>query len=497
MRDLQAILFVGNPGPERLEALLDSFRDDDMLTVLHCATAEFDPTPNKKDNPSTENTFDVELNPIHMVEPPESNPVDNTTPPKSLTALLDALLPDLICLFADAQQHEETLTLCQQLREQTAKARPGLIVQSEASETQRIDYFIQGADDIVSPDLSPAEFRIRLLAHLRRNLDFNANEITSLPGLPLTGKVVHRRLNRGENVALLTLAIDSLDVYQEAYGELPTRQVLRTCAALLGRLAIIPPDFISHSDENHFVLVTQPEKAEKLAALMCRQFEAVAPNFYSESDRKQGYMISVISDQISCRVPLLSLSIGIASTLTQPLRTFPSLFNASRQMCTLAQLQSVSSWQGDRLRLSGVEPSVCIEKSGHTAAKPSILVLEADAALAYLLKMTLDMEGYAVDVVSSTEDARALLAEKATSQPVHLMILDAVLYGEEETGLQLTAELHQQYPQLRIICTSSLHNRQRVLQAGAHLYLPRPFELSILFLWIHRLLPDAPNYYGR
>lgn len=465
MRDLQAILFVGNPAPEQLDALLESFRDDDMLTVLHCTATEIENQP----------------------EGQESD---------SLSAVMNAMLPDLICLFADERPHAENLTLCRQLREKTAKARPGLIIQSDTTEEQRIDYFIQGADDIVSSNLSPAEFRIRLLAHLRRNLDFNANEITGLPGLPLTAKIVHRRLHRSENVALLMVAIDSLDVYQEAYGELPTRQVLRTCAALLGRLAIIPPDFISHSDENHFVLVTQPEKAEKLAALMCRQFESVAPNFYSESDRKQGYMVSVISDQISCRVPLLSLSIGIASTITQPLRTFPSLFNASRQMCSLAQMQTVSSWQGDRLRLSGMEvsPSIHGEKA---SAKPSILVLETDAALAYLLKMTLDMEGYAVDVVNNTEDARTLLAEKTTSQPVHLMILDAVLHGEEETGLHLTAELHQQYPHLRIICTSSLHNRQRVLQAGAHLYLPRPFELSTLFLWIHRLLPDTSNYYGR
>lgn len=446
MSDFQVVLFVGLPESDYGKKLIEGFGDDTMLTMLRCDRLG------------------------HNLE--------------IILPILETSYPDLICLFADnLDAHQEnSLEFCWQLREQLVKYRPVLVVQSSAAEEKRIQYLIQGADDILDPHLSEEEFRIRLLVHLRRNLDVSVNENTQLPALQFTTKVVQRRLNQDKPLALLSVELDHLDAYSDIYGDLATRQVLKTFAALLGRLVIMP-DFISHTDENHFVIVTHPDKAEKMAALMCRQFETVSPNFYSDKDRKQGYMVSVISDNISRRVPLLSLSIGIASTDAQPFDSFMPLFNSAQQMKALARMKPGSSWQSDRLRLAG-------SPSGQELVKVGILVLETDAALAYLLKTTLSMEGYEVEVVSGIEAARLTLAEKPSQSPLSMIILDALI-NEAEAGLLLASEIRQNYPEIKIICTSSLHNRQKILQAGADLYLPKPFELSSLFSWIHRLLRES------
>lgn len=440
MHDFQVLLFVGKPETPQLAGILDHFAEEALLTALHCERLE--------------NVFD----------------------------LLPKQWPDLICIFADELDaaEQDVLTFCQQIREQPLKYRPVLIVQSRAAEAQRIQYLMHGADDVFGMDLSTEEFKIRLLVHLRRNLDLTANEMTQLPGLHFTGKVIERRLSQNIPVAILLIELDQFDVYSEVYGELPARQVMKTFAALLGRL-IMMPDFISHTDENNFVVITTPEKAEKIAALLCRQFETVSPNFYSEKDRKQGYMISVLSGNISRRVPLMSLSIGIAGTHTQSFDSFLPLFNAAQQMKALARMSEGNRWQSDRLRLAGASGEVPAHKQG-------ILVLETDAALAYLLKTTLQMEGFEVNVVSGVSDARVLLNQSSVPAP-DLVILDA-LVNDEEMGLALAQEVHSQHPEIRIICTSSLHNQQRVLQAGVDLYLPKPFELSSLFVWIHRLLKE-------
>lgn len=444
MNGFQVVLFVGQPSHESLESLLEGFGGEGMLTPLHLEAL------GKNDD--------------------------------AITPILRETLPDLICLFADTLTQDDVLGFCGRLRETMLQYRPVLVVQSGGEEAQRIQYLIQGADDLLGPDLSPEEFKVRLLVHLRRNLDIATNDITRLPGLYFTNKVVQRRLNQDLPVALLSIELDHFDVYNEVYGELPARQVLKTFAALLGRLVLMP-DFVSHTEENNFVIATTPERASKIAAMLCRQFETVSPNFYSEKDRKQNYMISVISDNISRRVPLMSLSIGIASTQAQPMDSFLSLFNAAQQMKALARMNPGNSWQSDRLRLAGSQTNV-------ESRKPGILVLETDAALAYLLKTTLQMEGYDVDVVSGPEDARAIIQEKAPRHALNLVILDAVIH-HQESGLTLAGEIHAQYPEVRIICASSLHNRQRVLQAGADLYLPKPFELSSLFTWIHRLLQEG------
>jgi DNA-binding response OmpR family regulator len=448
MSDFQVILFVGKPLRDDAQTLMQNFGHENMLTLLY------------------------------------SDSLGKNG--EAIQPLLERVMPDLICVFADEleSQGEPVLEFCGQLREYGLKYRPVLLVQSESDEQQRIQYLIQGADDILGPHLSAEEFRIRLLVHLRRNLDFAANEISQLPGLQFANKIVQRRLNQQKPVALLTIELDHFDVYSEVYGDLPARQVLKSVAAMLSRIVMMP-DFISQSDENHFVIATHPDKADKIAALACRQFETVAPNFYSEKDRKQGYMVSVISDNISRRVALLGLSIGIASTETQPFDSFMSLFNASQQMKTLARMKPGSGWQSDRLRLVGSQ-----EASSLLSARPGILIMETDAALAYLLKTTLEMEGYEVELASNPEDAAVRISERPEDHGFRMVILDA-LVNEEETGLRLAEEIRRRYPEITIICTSSLHNRQRVLQAGIDLYLPRPFELSSLFSWIHRLLSES------
>lgn len=445
MSDFQVLLFVGQPQTQSVEAIVRAFDDEPLLTSLHSPSLGKD-------------TAEV-------------------------LECVDQVYPDLIYVFADALEAagEDVLDFCRRLRASGIKYRPVLIVQSAEPEEKRIQYLIHGADDILSTDVSLEEFKIRVLAHLRRNLEGMANEITMLPGLSLSAKVVQRRLNREEPVALLVAELNHFDVYSEIYGELPARQVLKTVAAVLGRLVVMP-DFVSQTDENHFIVATQPDKAEKLASLICRQFETVSPNLYSEKDRKQGYMVSVVADNVSRRVPLISLGIGIASTQSQPVDSFTALFNAAQQMKELAKMSLGCHWLSDRLRLSG-------SASAPMERKPGVLVLETDAALAYLLKTTLEMEGYEVDVASGVDDARAVLAEKHDVRAPDLLILDALINGDA-SGLTLAGEVHARYPGLRIICTSSLHNRQQVLQAGVDLYLPKPFELSSLFSWIHRLLRE-------
>jgi|GEM_PF-347371 len=471
--DFQVLLFVGNPASpngnqsasdaeQYLNGLLDPLLEDSLISVWHCS----------------------EIEELWANTQVYQGPVQEKTAFKG--NLLEQLLPDLICVFSNPEDYESTLDFCQTFRESDDSKKPLLLVHCVAQEEERIRFLLAGADDILDAGLSPEEFKVRLMVHLRRSLDFSVHELTGLPGLSIAQKIVQRRLNRDEAVSVITLSIDQLDVYQESYGDLPTAQLLRACAAMLSRVVLMPPDFISHTDENHFVIITQPEKAEKVAALLCRQFEAAAPNFYSEPDRKRGYMISLISEQVSRRVSLLSLSLGIANSNKQGGQTFTSLFNTSRQLSALARMQPGSAWQSDRLRLS---TSTIAQEKSQGPVRPGILVVETDAALAYLLNATLSMEGYAVYLVSGIEEARSILEEKMPLRQIHLVILDTVVH-QEEAGLMLTRELSTQYPQLRIICTSSLHNRSQVLQAGAHLYLPRPFELSNLFFWINRLLPE-------
>jgi DNA-binding response OmpR family regulator len=392
--------------------------------------------------------------------------------------LIEKILPDLVLVFADALEaaEENVNALCMALREASMEYRPVLVVHtSTTEETRRIEYLRDGADDILTSQLSVEELRIRLLVHLRRNLDVLSNRLTRIPGHLLSAKFLQRKLNVQEDWALLLIDIDHFEVYTEVYGLIAAEQVLKTLAALLGSI-VLPPDFIGHIDSNLFSVVTTPDKAEKIAAMLCHQFEQVCPNFYSDSDRARGYVISVVDDRVSRRVGLLSVSIGVVSNQSHPYDSYWSAYQGSMAMKNLARANAGNSWVSERYQLTG---------SGETQQKQKshILIVESDAALAFLLKTTLEMEHYDVDAVSSNEEAEELLQSKR----YQLVLLDSILNGEP-VGFEFCTRLRAAYPELMIIFISTLHDRERALGAGADLYLPKPFELMPLFGWVHRLL---------
>ena len=392
-------------------------------------------------------------------------------------AQMDALLPDLVLLYAEALEEtgEDVVGFCERYRAMSPAQRPVFIVQTAAMEVRRIEYFLSGADDIFPADISPEELRVRLLVHLRRSLNAHTHAVTMLPGLVFAEKLFQRRLNREQPWAVAVVEIDHFGVYSEVYGALPANQVLRTFTAMLAK-TILLPDFVCQSETDDFVLLSHPDRVEKVANLLCRQFEAAAPNFYSEKDRKQGYMISVAEEGTSRRVPLLSLSIGIVTSQTRSATSFSAAYSTALEMKALARRLPGSHWMSERPRLSGEPVTRALEK-------PAVLVVESDAALAFLLQTTLEMQGYAVEVVGSRADAKTSLSER----PVGLVILDALLHGVPE-GLALAREIKVTTPETKILCVSTLHDRDQVLKAGADLYLPKPFELVSLFTWIERLL---------
>lgn len=390
---------------------------------------------------------------------------------------IEKYLPDLVMIFADALEAkgESVNELCLSLRESTIEYRPVVVVHtSSQDEAKRIDYLRDGADDTLTSQLSVEELRIRLLVHLRRNLDVLSNRITRIPGHLLSAKFLQRNLNTQEDWAFLLMDIDHFEVYTEVYGLIPAEQVLKTLAALLGSI-VLPPDFIGHIDSNLFSVVTTPDKAEKIASILCRQFEAVSPNFYSENDRKRGYIVSVVDDRVSRRVGLLSLSIGIVTNQSHPYDSYWSAYQGAVAMKALARLNPGNTWLSEYYQIGGDQVQV---SQGPTR----ILIIESDAALAFLLKTTLEMERYEVDAVSSAAEAQELLQQKRYK----MVLLDSILNGEA-LGFKLCEEIRAQFPDLTIVFISTLHDREKALGAGADLYLPKPFELMPLFGWIHRL----------
>lgn len=402
----------------------------------------------------------------------------------------DFILLDVPSLQAVGQNITE---LCEWMRTLAMDGyRPVIVAFGGEDEQDRIAWLIQGADDVWADTLAVEELRIRVLTQLRRQVESSAHPITRIPGLQVTSRIMQRRINRSrlasdQSWALLSIGLDHFEDYESQYGHLASSQVLRSFAAMLIR-SVILPDFIGQTENNDFIVLTHPDKATKIAALLCRQFEAAMPNFYSDKDRKQGYLTSQLDESACRRIPLMSISVGVVNSKVRDYPSFISAYQAALSMHDLAKQSPGNTWTIDTPQLSGEQVTI-------SRADFPVLVVESDAAMAFLLQTTLQMDGYPVEAVSSAEEAREKLNNAiASGKPVRLVILDAILSGDQWhdtvtlSGLHLCHYIKETYPHTRVVCTSTLHQRETVLRAGADLYLPKPFDMRSLFIWVERLL---------
>jgi DNA-binding response OmpR family regulator len=413
-----------------------------------------------------------ELNQENLVQSIESETLQQAQ------EILLTILPDLVVFFLDSL-NDNVGQFCQGIRSQLTEHRPIIVVASAAAnKEQRIEYFLNGADDYLTIDIEPEEFAVRLLVHLRRNVELMSNSQTRLPGLPIFSRLIQRKINLDLPWALLLIELNHFNVYNEVYGRIPSEQILKTLAALLKSL-ILPPDIVGQIDTENFLVLTTPDKAEVIADHMCKQFDEVVPNFYSEKDQKRGYIISMVNEQISLRVPFVCLSIGIVGSENKLFKNYMSVFSSSVEMKNIAKGQYGSNWASERIKLTGQ----VITEPDRTR---KILILETDAAMAFLLKSTLEMQGYQVETCINQIEAQAALQRERFD----LLLMDPSIHGEETKGWEFCRWVRQQeaFSKINIICISSIHDREQSLNAGANLYLPKPFELTTLFTWVDRYL---------
>ncbi|MCC7175919.1 MAG: sigma-54-dependent Fis family transcriptional regulator [Bryobacterales bacterium] len=120
-----------------------------------------------------------------------------------------------------------------------------------------------------------------------------------------------------------------------------------------------------------------------------------------------------------------------------------------------------------------------------------LLVVEDDGAVRTTISTFLELEGYAVEAVSSTSEALRRLEKE--SYPIVL----SDIYLDERTGLDVLAAARARDPECRVILMTARGTMETVMAAtrgGAFDYIAKPFELDALLAVLkraeHSLTPE-------
>ena len=170
------------------------------------------------------------------------------------------------------------------------------------------------------------------------------------------------------------------------------------------------------------------------------------------------------------RANFVSILIGGIIDNYESITSVDALLDKLFTIKKMAKIPNGSNYAFDRKKLTG-KKSVVLENTSHL-----IYINEPDEALSLLIRTTLELQGYEI------LDTLDVNAEK---QPA-ILIIDS---KDDLSGL-IDCKILKENTNLvnsKIIVTSTIHDKSAILNAGADLYLPKPYEISDLIRWVEYL----------
>ena len=378
---------------------------------------------------------------------------------------LQELEPDMI-IVSDSID-EKLNDFCEKIRSLTFNTRPIIIALSKSADSgDRILVLDSGADDFLSEPVNIEEFKTRIKAHLRRDIELNLDNKTLLPNKKIVEKTLKRILHLGQNQASLLIGIENLESYKSVYSDIAADKLIQTFVAIT-KSSLEPDDFFGQLNDTNFVIITNTYRAEKFAAFLTFAFDTVAPKFYSEQDAKRGYLLLKSDRLAGMRANFVSIQIGGILGNYEHISSVEGLIERLYSLKKSAKTPSGSNYVIDRMRLTGKKSELS------ESIVNNIFIKEPDEALALLLRTTLELQGYDV---TDTLDAENSI------QP-SILIIDS---GDNLEELDFCKKIKHSpnFVNSRIIVTTTVHDKSAVLNSGVDLYLPKPYEITELIQWI-------------
>lgn len=254
--------------------------------------------------------------------------------------ILDVMMPKM-----------DGVQVCETLRADARTASISVILlTAKTLSSDRLVGLTAGADDYISKPFDPSELIARVRTTLRRARELRAiSPLTGLPGNIQVESEIERRFDAGEPLAVLWLDLDTFKAYNDRYGFMRGDDAIQYLARVL---RVVTSDaegvFIGHIGGDDFVLVCRADEGERFAKQIVARFDEGVRGLYDEGDAEVGH-IRVTDRKGDIRdFPLLSVSIGAATTHDRDLDDHRRLVEIATEMKSFAKSRPGSVYAIDR-----------------------------------------------------------------------------------------------------------------------------------------------------
>ena len=259
----------------------------------------------------------------------------------------DLILCDIMMPVVDG------LDVCRRLKADGRTNQVPVVMLSARTQTHdKIASIEAGADDFITKPFDFSDLVARIKINLiRAKQKRDVSPLTGLPGSISIEAETKNRIVKGRLFATLYVDIDNFKPFNDIYGFPTGDKAVRMLTSIIDeavkRLGNVD-DFLGHGGGDDFVIITSPEKASTIAEDIIGRFDEEIVSLYKEDDLKRGYSILVDRLNRDNYIPIMTLSIGIASNYQRKISTHWEVGEIAKETLNYAKSIPGSTYFIDR-----------------------------------------------------------------------------------------------------------------------------------------------------
>lgn len=243
--------------------------------------------------------------------------VFSTTTCEEALKMIYEHMPNLIVLDS-ALPTNSGYSLCRNLKQDLMLRHIPLVMLSERKDIQeRLLDLELGADDYILKPVEHTDLLARIKMSLgHTHLELDVNPLSRLPGNNSIIKRTEEILNKNLLFAICYIDLDNFRSFNEKYGFNRGDDIIRFLSGLITKVVKEygdAEDFIGHVGGDDFIVISHPQKVDKLCSKIIEEFDSAIPQFYDEESRRQKCISREDRKGNIINTPIMSISIAVVS----------------------------------------------------------------------------------------------------------------------------------------------------------------------------------------
>lgn len=263
--------------------------------------------------------------------------------------------PDLVILDV-VMPGMDGFEVCKILRDdESNNLMPIIMLTAQDNEDDKLTGLEIGADDYIIKPFNGRELVSRVRNTLKR-IDRNrwANPLTGLQGNIEIQTELNQRIAKRMLFAVIYGDLDNFKAYNDVYGFSSGDRAIKLTADIIvdnvhnfGNQG----DFIGHIGGDDFVVVTTPDKVEKICQGIICDFDEKIKTLYCDEDVQRGYIVTSNRQGQIMKFPLISISLAVVTNESRELISHIQIAEIAAEIKKKAKSLPGSTYVKDRRKI--------------------------------------------------------------------------------------------------------------------------------------------------